>query len=116
MRRKTILTVFLILIAIKLVSVLCFSLFLKHKYVVPILMYHSVSLQAVPGDRLIVSVEAFQRQMRYLKERNYNILSLSDLVDLISQKIKIPPRTVAITFDDGYKNNYTYAFPILKKY
>jgi len=105
----TILTIFFVLL---------FSLpsFLQGKYVVPIIMYHSVSPDASPKNRLAVSVKAFQRQMRFLKHRHYNVLTLEALADLMKKGKKMPPRTLAITFDDGYKDNYKYAFPILKKY
>jgi len=79
-------------------------------------MYHSVNPDALPENRLAVSPETFQRQMRFLKEHRYNVLSLESLAPLIKEKKKIPARTLAITFDDGYKDNYKYAFPILKKY
>jgi len=54
--------------------------------------------------------------MRFLRERKYNIVSLEELADLIKNKEKIPFKTVAITFDDGYLDNYTHAYPVLKKY
>jgi peptidoglycan/xylan/chitin deacetylase (PgdA/CDA1 family) len=90
--------------------------FIQQKYVAPILMYHSVNPDAAPENRLAVSVKAFQRQMRFLKNNRYNVLPLEAIAHLIKEKKKIPPRTCAITFDDGYKDNYKYVFPILKKY
>lgn len=90
--------------------------FIRRQYVVPIIMYHSVSAQADPANRTNVSVAAFERQMRYLKERRYNVITLETLAELIKNKKKIPPQSIAITFDDGYKNNYTFAYPVLKKY
>lgn len=107
------------LAAISAVSVLLIVVsinFSRKQYVVPILMYHSISPEARKENRLSVSVKVFESQMHFLKERNYNVLPLEELAGLIKEKKKIPPRAVAITFDDGYKNNYTYAFPILKKY
>ncbi len=107
------------LTAISVVSVLLifvFVVFFRQQYVVPILMYHSVSPEARKENRLSVSVNAFERQMRFLRERKYNVLPLEELAGLIKEKKKIPRRAVAITFDDGYKNNYAYVFPILKKY
>jgi peptidoglycan/xylan/chitin deacetylase (PgdA/CDA1 family) len=93
------------------------SWFFSKQYAVPILMYHSVNpVSDRERNRLIVPVEIFDRQMRFLKEHNYNVVSLDSLIPLLEAKKKIPPKTVAITFDDGYKDNYTYAFPILKKY
>jgi peptidoglycan/xylan/chitin deacetylase (PgdA/CDA1 family) len=79
-------------------------------------MYHSVNPNAIPENRLSISPEAFERQMRFLKRCHYNVLPLEHLASLIKEKRKIPSRALAITFDDGYKDNYTYAFPILKKY
>lgn len=90
--------------------------FFSRQYVVPIIMYHSVNPDADPQNRLALTVKTFERQMRFLKTHRYNVLALEELADLIRQKKKIPPKTLAITFDDGYKDNYTYAFPILKKY
>jgi peptidoglycan/xylan/chitin deacetylase (PgdA/CDA1 family) len=53
--------------------------------------------------------------MRFLKNRHYNVVPLGSLSGLLKDNNKIPSRTVAITFDDGYKDNYIYAYPILKK-
>lgn len=84
-------------------------------YIPPVLIYHSI-LPGSPKDSLTVSIDAFERQMHFLKSRHYNVVPLISLADLIKNKKKIPPRTVAITFDDGRKDNYTYAFQILKKF
>lgn len=89
--------------------------FIRKNYVVPIIMYHSISVPA-PAKRRVVSIQSFERQMRFLKNHRYNVLPLEELAVLIKDKKKIPPRTLAITFDDGYKNNYNFAFPILKRY
>jgi len=89
---------------------------ISSNYVVPILMYHSVNPIAPSENRLIVSVSAFKRQMNFLKKHNYKVLPLETVVDLIKNRKIIPLKTVAITFDDGFKDVYTYAFPILKKY
>ncbi len=103
--------------AVALAAVVSFSVILKRIYVAPIIMYHSVNPKQNPPIRgLIVSPETFQRQMRFLKERKYNILPLDELAALLKEKKRIPPRTIAITFDDGYKDSFTYAFPILRKY
>lgn len=90
--------------------------FVKQKYVPPILMYHSVNPNALPENRLAVSVRAFQRQMDFLKRNHYNVLPLEDLANLIKENKGIPNHTCAITLDDGYRDNYIYAFPILKRY
>jgi peptidoglycan/xylan/chitin deacetylase (PgdA/CDA1 family) len=85
-----------------------------------ILMYHSVldfgeeereCLQ--PG--LIVSQQVFDRQMSFLA-RNHNLLSLEQLIGILKNNKPIPKRTVVITFDDGWRDNYLYAYPILKKH
>jgi len=90
--------------------------FFSTKYVAPIIMYHSVVPDPDPKNMLAVSVKSFERQMRFLKERGYNVVTLEALAGMIKNKEKFPRNTVAITFDDGYKDNYTYAFPALKKY
>lgn len=88
----------------------------RRAYVVPILMYHSVNTGAAKENRLVVSPETFEWQVRFLKERRYNVVTLEELSSLIRAKKKIPDKTVAITLDDGYRDNFTYAFPVLKKY
>ena len=90
--------------------------FIRQQYLLPIAMYHSVAVVVPEGNRLSVSVKTFERQMEFLKKHKYNVISLEEAGDLIKNKKKIPARTLVLTFDDGYKDNYTYAFPILKKY
>jgi peptidoglycan/xylan/chitin deacetylase (PgdA/CDA1 family) len=90
--------------------------FLRCSYVPPILMYHAVYPGATYANRLSVSTETFEWQMGYLKQHGYRVIPLEELVALTATHAAIPPKTVVITFDDGYQNDYTYAFPILKKY
>jgi len=87
---------------------------------VRILLYHRVlDLQeernfcSLPG--IIVSVRMFDEQMKYLS-KNYNVISLGNLVDSLKNNLPFPKKGVVITFDDGWRDNYSFAFPILKKY
>jgi peptidoglycan/xylan/chitin deacetylase (PgdA/CDA1 family) len=85
-----------------------------------VLMYHGVrggegiSGRLQPED-LHVPVEMFRRQMAYLAAHR-NVVPLSTLFQWLRDGHDIPDYTVAITFDDGYRNNYTQAYPILRHY
>lgn len=82
-----------------------------------ILMYHRVLDQTTVFDSPfnIVSRENFESQMYYLA-KNYDCLSLEDFVDITLVGRPTPRRSVIITFDDGYRDNYVNAFPVLAKY
>ncbi|MDQ0285139.1 peptidoglycan/xylan/chitin deacetylase (PgdA/CDA1 family) [Desulfofundulus luciae] len=84
---------------------------------IPILMYHKVNPDPRTGGLgLRVPPQKFARQMEYLAGHGFHTVSLTDVVDHFQKSKPLPPRPVVITFDDGYLDNYTYAFPILKKY
>ena len=83
---------------------------------VAILCYHRVRPQKdVWLLPYLVTASDFENQIRYLSKA-YEILSLDKLVEYIYEGKSFPKKAVVITFDDGYKDNYTYAYPILKKY
>jgi len=83
---------------------------------VQILTYHRVNdFELLHQLGLAVSVSNFENQIKYLS-RKYNIISLKKAVELLSSKQKIPKNAMVITFDDGYRDNFTEAFPILKRY
>jgi len=115
-RKKVIKFILGIIFVFVFISLAVFVIVLKRNYVPPILMYHSITDQPVTTDMLTVSVGTFRSQMRFLKEHKYNVLPLEELAKLISQKKRIPARTLAITLDDGYRDNYLYAYPVLKEY
>lgn len=79
-----------------------------------VLLYHRVNPDNDPFFPAL-SVKAFDAQMSYLAA-NFQVLSLTEIINRITQGLRIPPGTVAITFDDGYRDNYIYAHPILNKY
>ena len=79
-----------------------------------ILMYHMIKEHRGGKFKgLRVSPEMFEKQIRYLSEQGWHFYTMSELV---AQRKNLPKHSVAITFDDGYEDNYTQAFPILKKY
>lgn len=79
-----------------------------------ILVYHSISED--PLNPFSVSPEDFEAQVQFLSQE-YNVISLEELIACIVDKgQEIPLDSVVITFDDGFGDNYTYAYPVLKKY
>ena len=81
-----------------------------------ILIYHRV------GDSLehswshtSISIEDFENQIRYLSSRCH-VIPLDELSQYVQEKKPLPKRAVVITFDDGYKDNYLNAYPVLKRY
>lgn len=78
-----------------------------------ILMYHSVGRNL---GRLTVSPEQFRYQMDWLKSDGYNVLRLRELYNHLAAGRSLPPKSIALTFDDGYIDNYLHAYPILQRY
>lgn len=107
-----------IIFGIFLITAFVFTLNIISRYAwrLPVLMYHSIDYTDKVNDKITISPEAFARQMRYLHQGRYNVIPLSKAVWYIKNKMRPPARTVAITFDDGYENNYKYAYPVLKQY
>lgn len=89
--------------------------FFSSAYVVPVIMYHHIDENSATS-RLSVSPESFGRQMEFLRSRKYNVIPLEGLISLLKEKKRLPPKTIAITFDDGNLDNYTNAYPVLKKF
>lgn len=81
---------------------------------IPVLCYHSIS-DAKTGE-YIVSTSKFQAQMKSLHDHGYRSISLEQFGELMKGKLQNDGRLVLITFDDGYRDNYTNAYPILNKY
>ena len=113
LKRKILLLAGIALIVI--LATLTIILVKTTNYVVPILMYHAIENRD-SDDKLSVSPASFARQMEFLNKEHYNVVSLEKAILYIKKKEMPPQRTIAITFDDGFYNNYQYAYPILKKY
>ena len=82
---------------------------------VPVLMYHMVSDWS-SRRALAVPVKEFDRQMLYLHQRGYQVMPLETVLERLNCGKPLPRKTVVITFDDGYQDNYLNALPVLKKY
>ena len=87
---------------------------------VPVLMYHYVRVNPDPKDvlgaSLSVTPAVFEQQVKYLADNGYTSITLDDLFLAISEGVPLPPKPVALTFDDGYRDFYTDAFPVMRKY
>jgi peptidoglycan/xylan/chitin deacetylase (PgdA/CDA1 family) len=87
---------------------------------IPILMYHYIRVNPDPRDTvgygLSVTPDAFVQQMAYLVSHHYHAVSVSQIVESFNHGVSLPDHPVAITFDDGYRDFYTDAYPILKQY
>lgn len=87
---------------------------------VPILLYHHVQPAGVARQNgqsnLSVDSVIFDQQMAYLSSRGYTSLSADQLANALLSHSGLPPKSILITLDDGYKDNYDFAFPVLRKY
>jgi peptidoglycan/xylan/chitin deacetylase (PgdA/CDA1 family) len=77
-------------------------------------MYHHVNPNT--GDQFTVTPEVFEEQMAYLVQAGFKALSLDELYAFIKGELVLRQKAVVITLDDGWLDNYIYAFPVLQKY
>jgi peptidoglycan/xylan/chitin deacetylase (PgdA/CDA1 family) len=76
---------------------------------VPVLLYHHINEEEVPP-------ELFEEQLKFLKKENYVSIGLEELTLYMKEGKKDWQKAVCITFDDGYLDNWVYAYPLLRKY
>lgn len=87
---------------------------------IPVLMYHSIADNSKVTDNVSKSIilppEVFKQQMQYLKDNGYTTLTLDELYNFLKNDKPVPEKSVVLTFDDAYEDNYTNAYPILKEF
>jgi len=84
-----------------------------------VLLYHQFKAPgvAIPAKyQWTMNADVFESQMKYIHDNGYHVVPISDVLRFIKHEITLPPGSVAITIDDGYKSAIVYAAPILKKY
>jgi len=94
------------------IGVFYFS-WISPRYTVPILMYHSISYEK---GTYFVTPENLAKQMEYIKRNGYDVITLDELAESIKDKRRFKRNKVVITLDDGYEDNFIYAYPVFKKF
>ena len=79
----------------------------------PVIMYHSVGEKT---GKYVISPEMLEEDFKLINRQGYKTITSADLIAFKEQGVPLPEKPVILTFDDGYFNNYTYAFDLLKKY
>jgi len=80
---------------------------------IPVLTYHSIDNS---GSVISTDPKTFRKQMQILADADFNVVSLKTLGKSLLENAALPPKTIVLTFDDGFQNFYTTAFPVLNKY
>lgn len=81
-----------------------------------VIMYHGLVEEEGKQNQYMISPDRLDQDLRYLCENGYHTIFLSELVRYVEKGEPLPEKPILLTFDDGYYNNYRYAFPLLKKY
>ena len=81
-----------------------------------IVMYHSILKDAKSNQKYIISSGQFEQDIEHLKDNGFEFVTFTDLINYVkTEEASLPSKPVVITFDDGFYNNYEYAYPIMKK-
>ena len=86
------------------------------KIKIPVICYHSINKDPSGKSSIIISPEKFRQHLKAIKDNGYTTLTMAQFNDYILGDKPIPEKSVLLTFDDGYMDNYTNAFPILKEF
>lgn len=82
----------------------------------PILMYHGITEDTSKVNDYTILAGTFENDLLWLKDNGYTTISAKQLIDYVEKGSALPKKPVMITFDDGYENNYTLAYPLLEKH
>ena len=80
-----------------------------------VLEYHAIGNHPDWPQGMVVAPATFDRHLQYLQEKGYHMVTVAELADRLATG-KSMEKYIALSFDDGYTDNYTEAFPLLKKY
>lgn len=80
-----------------------------------VLLYHRVADYQTDPQQLCVTPAHFDSHISFLKE-NYNLLTVESFTETLLNQTKFPKKSVLVTFDDGYADNYLFALPILERH
>lgn len=87
---------------------------------VPVLLYHHIQpdaqAQALGQKAISVDSAVFDQQMDYLATHGYQTIAAETLADALLNHTPLPQKSIVLTFDDGYSDIYTYAYPVFQKY
>lgn len=82
-----------------------------------ILMYHIISVPRSNQEiRYACSPNTFEKHIRKLRESKFNFVSFDEINDHFTKKTSLPKKSILITIDDGFEDNYLHAYPILMRY
>ena len=88
----------------------------KDEVFLPIIMYHSILKDKKLQNDYTISPTVFENDLKYLTKNGYTTVTVEDLINYVYHGKDLPDKCIMLTFDDGYYNNYYYAYPLLKKY
>ena len=88
----------------------------EYKAEVIVIMYHGFLKDKTLQNEYMIDPVYFESDLKYLTENGFHTMFASELSEYVEKCEPVPEKTVILTFDDGYLNNYTYAYPLLKKY
>lgn len=82
----------------------------------PVVMYHGLVKDKKYQNKFFIDPKLFESDLKYLKDNGYTTIFVKDLIAYVDQGTPLPKKPVLITFDDGFYNNYLYAYPLLREY
>ena len=82
----------------------------------PILMYHGITEKPSKVSKFVISKDMLKKDMEYMKKHGYETVVMDDVIAYVKEGKPLPEKPIMLTFDDGYYNNYCYAYPLLKEY
>ncbi len=99
-------------LAVQTVSVLSYSEGVK----LPVVMYHQLTKSESRAGRYVLTVEQFEKDLKFLKKNGYETVTVGQLLAFSEGKADLPEKAIMLTFDDGCETLYSYALPLLKEY
>ena len=83
---------------------------------VPIVMYHLVLKDPARAGKYVIPPETLENDLKWIRDNGYQTVTSEDLIDFVHRGTPLPEKPIVLTFDDGYTNNHTYAYPLLEAY
>ncbi len=83
---------------------------------IPVITYHSIQDENPENNEYIVKTSDFENMISLLSNEGFTFLDTYDLLKITKNEMELPKNPILVCFDDGYEDNYTNAYPILKKY